>query len=163
MHSICDWHKDYRVEHRGHRSRPAWRSDVGLRYFSRDRTELVAQEAGSESMLVVAQPGHRLARRRVRDARLLAGERLIRAGLHDADVTLIDSLTAQKRLAQAGFGLALVPESSVRDELRRGLLVTLNVPTMRTVIPIFAIHRRSGYLSPAASALLALLTRRTVR
>ena len=46
---------------------------------------------------------------------------LIRAGLHDADVTLIDSLTAQKRLAQAGFGLALVPESSVRDELRRGV------------------------------------------
>jgi DNA-binding transcriptional LysR family regulator len=48
---------------------------------------------------------------------------LIRAGLDGADVTLIDSLTAQKRLAQGGFGLALVPESSVRDELRQGALV----------------------------------------
>lgn len=30
---------------------------------------------------------------------------------------------------------------------------------MRTTIPITAIHRRTGYLSPAAKALLALLTR----
>jgi DNA-binding transcriptional LysR family regulator len=82
---------------------------------------------------------------------------LIRAGL-EPDLTLIDSLTAQKRLAQAGFGLALVPESSVRDELRQRLLVTLDIPAMRTTIPITALHRRNGYLSPAARALLGLLT-----
>jgi DNA-binding transcriptional LysR family regulator len=72
-------------------------------------------------------------------------------------VVVIDSLTAQKRLAQAGFGLALVPVSSVRDELRRGLLVELDVPAMRTAIPIVAVHRRNGYLSPATCALLKLL------
>jgi DNA-binding transcriptional LysR family regulator len=153
---------------------------LGLRYFASDHPELVSLAAGSEAMLVVATPGHRLARRRVRQARMLEGERwigfppasderdssghvlacqLIRAGLEAADVTLIDSLTAQKRLAQAGFGLALVPESSVRDELRQGALVALDVPAMRTIIPIAAIHRRTAYLSPAAKALLALLTR----
>ncbi len=153
---------------------------LGLRYFTSDRPELVSLEAGGEAMLVVAAPAHRLAGRRVRHTRELAGERwigfppvpeerdssghvlarqLIRAGLDAADVTLIDSLTAQKRLAQAGFGLALVPESSVRDELRQGALVALNIPAMRTVIPITAIHRRTGYLSPAAKALLSLLTR----
>ena len=115
-----------------------------------------------------------LAGRRVRSVKALRGERwigfppvrnerdssghllsrqLVRAGLDDADVTLIDSLTAQKRLAQAGFGLALVPESSVRDELRQGLLVALDVPALRAVNPITAIHRRNGYLSPAAKAL----------
>ena len=83
---------------------------------------------------------------------------LVRAGLDAAEVVVIDSLTAQKRLAQAGFGLALVPASSVRDELRRGLLVELDVPAMRTAIPIVAVHRRNGYLSPAALALLELLT-----
>ena len=151
---------------------------LGLRYFASDRPELVSLDAGSEAMLVVAAPGHRLARRRVSRARLLMGERwigfpptpgerdsgqtlaqqLIRAGLDGADITLIDSLTAQKRLAQAGFGLALVPESSVRDELKQGALIVLNVPGMRTRIPITALHRRNGYLSPAAEALLALLT-----
>lgn len=151
---------------------------LGLRYFTAERPELASHAAGGEAMLVVAAPGHRLAGRRVRNARALAGERWIgfppspgerdssghvlarqldRAGLHDADVTLIDSLTAQKRLAQAGFGLALVPASSVRDEMRQGALVVLDVAALRTTIPITAIHRKAGYLSPAAKALLAAL------
>ena len=149
-----------------------------LRYFFPDTSDLQTHPAGAEAMLVVAAAGHRLAGRRVGNMKMLHGERwigfppvrnerdssghllarLIKAGLEDADVTLIDSLTAQKRLAQAGFGLALVPESSVRDELRQGLLVALDVPAMRAVNPITAIHRRNGYLSPAAKALLALLT-----
>ncbi len=154
---------------------------LGLRYFSPDNPDLVVHPAGAEAVLVVAAKGHRLAGRRLRDVKALRGERwigfpptrsvredsghglaqrLIRAGLDDADVTLIDSLTAQKRLAQAGFGLAVVPESSVRDELRQGLLVALDVPAMRMANPITAIHRRNGYLSPAAKALLALLTRK---
>jgi DNA-binding transcriptional LysR family regulator len=153
---------------------------LGLRYFASNRLDLVEQSVGGEAMLVVAAAGHRLAGPRLRDARALAGERwvgfppspgdrdssghvlgrqLARAGLDGADITLIDSLTAQKRLAQAGFGLALVPESSVRDELRTGALVALDVPAMRATIPITALHRRNGYLSPAARALLALLAR----
>ncbi len=151
---------------------------LGLRYFPSERPELVSLNAGSEAMLVVAAPGHRLAGRRVREVRTLQGERwvgfpptpgerdsgqvlarqLLIAGLEDAEVTVIDSLTAQKRLAQAGFGLALVPESSVRDELRQGALVSLDVSAMRTRIPIAAIYRRNGYLSPAAKTLLSLLT-----
>lgn len=151
---------------------------LGLRYYTTDRPELVSLNAGNEAMLVVAAPRHRLAGHCVRQARDLSGERwvgfpakqgeqdsgqllarqLVRAGLDDADVILIDSLTAQKRLAQAGFGLALVPETSVRDELRQGVLVALDIPSMRTTIPVTAIHRRNGYLSSAAKALLALLT-----
>jgi DNA-binding transcriptional LysR family regulator len=153
---------------------------LGLRYFASDRPDLVELGAGNEAMLVVAARGHPLAGRRLRAPRDLVGERwigfpptpgdrdssghllarqLIRAGLEAADLTLIDSLTAQKRLAQAGFGLALVPESSVRDELKQGTLVALDVPAMRVTIPITALHRRKGYLSPAAKALLDLLTK----
>lgn len=151
---------------------------LGLCYHRVDRSDLVSFNAGSEELLVVAASAHRLAGRRVRHVHQLAGERwlgfpstpgerdsgqtlarqLLRAGLDDAEVTLIDSLTAQKRLAQAGFGLALVPESSVCDELRQGVLVALDVPAMRARIPITAIHRRNGYLTAAAKALLRLLT-----
>jgi len=156
---------------------------LGLRYYRVERPELVSFDAGHEKLVVVAAAGHRLAGGRIRNTRLLVGERwigfpstpgerdsgqtlvrqLTRAGLEDAELTLIDSLTAQKRLAQAGFGLALVPESSVRDELRQGVLVALNIPSMQTTIPITALHRRNGYLSAAAKALLALLRRPTSR
>jgi DNA-binding transcriptional LysR family regulator len=150
----------------------------GLCYHHVDRPDLVSLDAGNENLLVVAASGHHLAGRHVRQMHLLAGERwigfpstpgaqdsgqtlvrqLTRAGLDDAEITFIDSLTAQKRLAQAGFGLALVPESSVRDELHQGALVALDIPSMQTTIPITAVHRRNGYLSAAAKALLALLT-----
>lgn len=156
---------------------------LGLCYHRVDRPELVSLNAGNEKLLVVAASGHRLAGRRVGHTHLLAGERwigfpstpgegdsgqalarqLTRAGLDDADVTLIDSLTAQKRLAQAGFGLALVPESSVRDELRQGVLVALDIRAMQATIPITAVHRRNGYLSAAAKALLELLTTERTR
>jgi DNA-binding transcriptional LysR family regulator len=152
---------------------------LGLRYFTSNRPDLIETAAGSEAMLVVTARGHRLAGRRRLRAKALAGERwigfpptpgdrdssghllarqLIQAELDGADLTLIDSLTAQKRLAEAGFGLALVPESSVRDELRQRSLVALDVPAMRAAIPITALHRRNGYLSPAATSLLRLLT-----
>ena len=40
-------------------------------------------------------------------------------------IIAIDSLTAQKRMVEAGFGLALLPESSVDEELRAGTLRAL--------------------------------------
>jgi DNA-binding transcriptional LysR family regulator len=157
---------------------------LGLRYFAGNRSDLVEQTVGSEAMLVVAAADHPLADRRVHDSQALAGERwigfppspgdrdssghvlarqLARAGLDGADLTMIDSLTAQKRLAQAGFGIALVPETSVRDELRQGVLVALDIPRMRTTIPITVLYRRKGYLGPAAQTLLRLLTERAPR
>src|SRR5215470_783970 len=50
---------------------------LGLRYHASERPELVSLDAGSEAMLVVAAPSHRLADRRVRSPRLLVGERWI--------------------------------------------------------------------------------------
>ncbi len=76
---------------------------------------------------------------------------------------MIDSLTAQKRLVEAGFGIALVPESSVRDEVRLGAVKALDAPALRTTVPVTVIHRRKGYLSPAARALLALMSGATLR
>ncbi len=152
---------------------------LGLRYFTSGRPDVIELPAGSEAMLVVAAPDHPLRDKRVRDPRVLAGERwvgfppvagdpnssghllarlLAKAGIDPGNLTLIDSLTAQKRLAQAGFGLALVPESSVRDEIRQKVLITLDIPAMRAAIPITALYRKNGYLSPAAQALLKLLT-----
>lgn len=50
---------------------------LGLRYHVVDRPELVALDAGREAMLVVAAPEHPLAGRRLRDTRLLSGERWV--------------------------------------------------------------------------------------
>jgi len=59
---------------------------------------------------------------------------------------------------EAGFGLALLQESSVNEELRAGTLHALRIPAMLVAIPVVLIHRRRAYLSGAARALMALLT-----
>jgi len=76
--------------------------------------------------------------------------RLAVCGLTAAEIIPIDSLTAQKRMVEAGFGLALLPESSVDEELRTGTLRVLEDRAMRVTVPVVLLHRRRAYLSGAA-------------
>jgi len=152
---------------------------LGLRYERDSHAELVSTIVHEEPMVPVCAPHHRLARARAVGPEALAGERwitfpprpspgpepyatllehrLAAAGLAGAPVLHIDSLTAQKRMVEAGFGLALLSASSVDEELRHGSLRALRAPALRATIPVVLIHRRHGYLSGAARALAAAL------
>jgi DNA-binding transcriptional LysR family regulator len=88
---------------------------------------------------------------------------LIGAGLNDVDIVAIDSLTAQKRLVEAGFGLALMPESAVQEELRLGTLAIIDAVRLKVSVPIFVVHRERAYLSPAAQSLLDLIRGTRIR
>jgi len=78
-------------------------------------------------------------------------------------VMAIDSITAQKRLIEAGIGIALLPESSIHEELRLGTLATIDVPRLRTTVPIYVLYRKNGYLTGAARTLLALISNVPIR
>ncbi len=151
---------------------------LGLRYFPDHTSGLVSELVGSEAMCVVVAADHRFAGGNISDPQDLANEQwvgfpaaegqpeshgnllqrqLVSAGLMNVQVTLLDSLTAQKRLVEAGFGVALLPESSIREELRVGSLAVINVPALRTNVPIAMISRKNGFLSPAAKALSVLI------
>ncbi len=151
--------------------------DLGLRYFGDGDTEIISTPVHDEPLCVVASADTRLVSVQARRPQELANapwvlfpakpatgaepyarmvtEQLHRHGLSDVQSVLIDSLTAQKRLVEADFGLGLLPESSVLDELRLGTLVKLDVPELATAIPITILHRRMSYLSQAARRLLA--------
>jgi Bacterial regulatory helix-turn-helix protein, lysR family len=63
----------------------------------------------------------------------------------------IDEISTFVAIAElGGFTRAAQRLHRTQPELRRGLLVELDVPAMRTAIPIVAVHRRNGYLGPAA-------------
>jgi DNA-binding transcriptional LysR family regulator len=87
----------------------------------------------------------------------MLAERLAALGLSAAETITIDSLTAQKRLVEAGFGLGLMPESTVQEELRLGTLRALKLTAMRLAVPVVLVHRRRAFLSGAAHAVIALL------
>lgn len=90
--------------------------------------------------------------------RLLA-QQLAAARIRSPEVMAVDSLSAQKRLVEVGLGVALLPERRVRDELARGTLVRLDMPRVSTTIDIQLVHRREGFLSPAARDIIATLRR----
>ena len=151
---------------------------IGLRYFEDPDPDIVSVPLHREPMVIVCSPTHRLARARGLTPKALAGEpwvsfpmrqgpgesyartlaeRLAAAGLGDSEIIAIDSLTAQKRLVEAGFGLGLVPTSSVEEELRGGTLRALKVPAMAISVPVVLVHRRRAYLGGATRALMASL------
>jgi DNA-binding transcriptional LysR family regulator len=152
---------------------------LGLRYERDPDPDLVSSAVHDEPMVPVCSPHHRLARGRRIEPGALAGERwiafpsragaprepyssalehrLAACGLGASEILPIDSLTAQKRMVEAGFGLALLPASSVDEELRSGTLVVLRVKALRATIPVVLIHRRRAFQSGATKALAALL------
>ena len=85
-------------------------------------------------------------------------QRLAVCGLSGSTIIPIDSLTAQKRMVEAGFGLALLPASSVDEEVRSGALCVLSVSAMRATIPVVLIRRRRAFQGGATQALTAILT-----
>ena len=151
---------------------------LGLRYFTDSDPSLESEPVMTEALVVACAPDHRLAGARVRDLKQLAGERwvsfparrrraegfvsvqqdrLVAAGLGDAEFVEIDSLTAQKRFVEAGFGMALLIESSVQEELKVGSLELVDVPALHGTVPVTLVRRRAGHLGAAARTLVAAL------
>ena len=153
---------------------------LGLRYLHDPSPEVVCEALPPERLVVACGRRHRLAGKRVASLAELAAEawlafpnardpreatadnlfaQFLVRGVASLRWSAVDSLTAQKRLIEAGFGLALLPESSIREERASGSLATIEVADLRARNPVFAIMRKGGYLSPAARDLWTLLAR----
>lgn len=151
---------------------------IGLRYFEDDSPDLACISLHAENLVVVCSPGHRLAGRKVRSLSALQNERWFEfplafgrrepiaqsvlvqfrsRGIGEVRWMPVDSLTAQKRLVEAGFGLAMMPESAVREERAMKTLAVIDVADLRAANPVTAVVRKDGYLSAAAKQLLELL------
>ena len=153
---------------------------VGLRYGTDPDPGLVSVIIHQERLVPVCPPGHPLAARGADLTAALAGQRwlafptgpgapgdpyaaalrqlLAGHGLGTAEILPIDSLTAQKRMAEAGFGLAILPESSLDEELRTGTLCAIDSPALSATIPVALIRRRNAFQTGAARALTAALS-----
>jgi DNA-binding transcriptional LysR family regulator len=150
---------------------------LGLRYGTDPDPGLVSVIIHQERLVPVCPPGHPLATAGTDLAAGLAGQRwlafssptgdpyvaalrqlLAAHGLGAAEILPIDSLTAQKRMAEAGFGLAILPESSLDEELRTRTLCAIDAPALTATIPVALIRRRNAFQTGAARALAAALT-----
>ncbi|WP_214325678.1 LysR family transcriptional regulator [Nonomuraea sediminis] len=151
-------------------------ASLGLRYFPDADPELESIPLGAERLLVVVPASHPVTARRLPDLRAFHGERWLGfppergqsdslghllERLTESPITRVDSLTAQKRLVEAGLGIALMPTSSVREELRIGSLRAIEIDNLGASLPVVVVRRRSGYRSRPATAFLDALKEHT--
>lgn len=154
---------------------------VGLRYFPDDDTRLECETLGSERLYVIVGAGHPVASRRCKDLTGFSEDQwlgfpssrnapesygsqldrqLAAGGIAQARVTTVDSLTAQKRLVEAGFGVALMPKRNVTEELARKSLRLVEVASVTAKMPVVLVQRRGGLRGGAVAALTDLLRER---
>jgi DNA-binding transcriptional LysR family regulator len=77
--------------------------------------------------------------------------------LDPPELIVIDSLTSQKRLIEADFGVGLLPVSSIQEELRLGTLRVLSIPEFHATASVVLLYRRGASMSEASRTLLNLL------
>jgi DNA-binding transcriptional LysR family regulator len=148
---------------------------LGVRYHDDTAGDLISLPLGAERALVACASDHPQAGRRIASLADLAGETWLAFPNHYAwrettaanvfaqfavrgvdmpDWTPVDSLTAQKRLVEAGLGLALLPATNMAEERASGTIAVIEVGDLDVATPVVAVTRRGGYLSRAARTLL---------
>ncbi|HSN31153.1 MAG TPA: LysR family transcriptional regulator [Ideonella sp.] len=132
--------------------------DLGFIESGRSHPEFVVRRWLTDELIVVAAPGHPLARRRVTLKQLEAATWIVReqgsgtreasdrwltAGLGRVEVELeLGSNEAVKRVVASGLGIGCLSRQAVVDTLREGWLVELRtpLPPMRRSLAI-VVHR----------------------
>lgn len=128
----------------------------------------------SESLLVIAPPGHPLVGHGAISAGRLSGHPFI--SFHEGSITrrivervfaekgvdpaitmAIDNPEAIKRLVSSGLGLAVLPRRVVQGELAEGTLAALDVKGLRIERNLGLILRSEQYISATAKAFLGVL------
>jgi DNA-binding transcriptional LysR family regulator len=146
--------------------------DVGLVRALRHR-EIVSTPLYEDRLILVVDPGHEFASSGRIRLEAIAGEQLIlfdrtssyheltsalfrRAGVSPAGVMELDNIDAAKKMVEQGFGVALLPHTSVVDELAAGRLAEVTIqgaePVRRKIV---AIRRRDA--GPATGAVASFL------
>ncbi|MBB6123374.1 LysR family transcriptional regulator [Sphingobium subterraneum] len=145
----------------------------GLRYGEDPR--LHSEVIGQERLLIVCSRDHKLATAKNVSSNRLADEPWISsplgigpddgslwsdmaapdvAGRH---IMLTDSIAAQKSLIEAGFGVGLVPSSSVEADLRDGSLRQIDTAAPQPTVPIALVRRKGTFVSKASQQFARLI------
>jgi DNA-binding transcriptional LysR family regulator len=77
--------------------------------------------------------------------------------LGEVEWTPVDSLTAQKRLVEAGLGIALLSRSNAAEELGSSKISNIGVGDLDASQDVVAVTRRGGFLSAASRRLLEII------
>ena len=149
-------------------------ADLGLVSFPKKTANLVAVNWREEEMVLACGPKHPLARRLALPMRELDGvsyvhfdknlivrrrvDRFLREQGVSVDVVAeFDSIENIKQAVAIGAGVALLPEPTIRAEVKARTLAAVPLYECRFTRPLALIHRRGNRLSAAAKRFMEML------
>ncbi len=149
-------------------------ADLGILSYPPSNRSLTVLPWRNETMVVVAHPGHRLARRRSISPADLNGEKFvafdadlsIRKAIdrwlrqHDARVNVVmefDNIETIKQAIAIGAGVSILPRPTLSKEIGNRTLAAVSLSMTELTRPLGIIHRRGRVLTPTVARFLELL------
>ena len=149
--------------------------DLGLVAYPGKNSKLNIIPLMEESLVLVCEPSHSLARSGQIKLADIAGENLVgfhidiptRRGIDRVlrekkiAVNLVmefDNIETVKRAVEIGTGVAIVPEVTVAQEVKLGSLASVKFSDVQLARPVAVVHKKSKTLSPALENFLTILT-----
>ena len=148
--------------------------DFGIVALPLRRANVAVVPWHDEKLVLICPPQHRLARRRTVKLAQLQGEsfiaferdiptrrtvdRLLKAHRVAVNTSMeFDNIETIKRSVEVGSGVSIVPETTVRSEVKSGLLSKLDFAEGPFTRSVGVIHRKGRVLSTAAREFVELL------
>jgi len=148
--------------------------ELGVLAFPEARRGLTVVPMPSRRLVLICSPEYKFAKRVQVKTKELDGmdfvlferdtptrkatDRILKAhGVEVKKVAEFDNIETIKRAVQVGFGLAILPEPSITDELRSGQLAVLKLAEKEWTRPVGIIYRTDRNLSLAAKKFVQLL------
>jgi len=148
--------------------------ELGILAFPEARRGLTVVQMPAHRLVLICPPDHKFAKRSQVRAKELKGmdfvlferdtptrkatDRILKD--HGVDVKKVaefDNIETIKRAVQVGFGLAILPQPAVMDEIRNGQLAMVKLAEKEWTRPVGVIYRTDRNLSLAAKKFVQLL------
>jgi len=148
--------------------------DLGLIAYPVKDSKLVTVPLRQEPLVLVCPPPHPFARQKSIRLQALDGQKLIsfepdtptrkaidkilaEHGVEVFHVMEFDNVETVKRAVEIDAGLAIIPQSTVRQELEKQTLAQVEIQDGQFFRPIAAIYKKQRVLSPALKQFLTIL------
>ncbi len=148
--------------------------DLGIVSYPQATPDLNVIPLRSEKMVVVCPPGHALTRHKAVTAEQLQGENFVgfdrdlsirkeidrhfrQRGVSVRIVMEFDNIETIKQAVQIGAGVSILPEPTIRAEVKAGTLVVIRLIAPELHRPIGIIHRQRKVFTPTVGKFVELL------
>ncbi len=149
--------------------------DLGLVAFPVKMRQLEIVPFMEDRLVVICNPQHKFANRKNLEVKDLEGERLIgfdpdiptRKATdqifkdHKVEIEPVmefDNIETVKRAVEINAGIAIVPQTTITNEVEQGLLASANLKGKQIMRPLAIIYRKGRVLTPAMKKFIATLT-----